>query len=94
MSKIKILLINFLFHMFSGADFAYSWNGKPGRKYQSKKDQIKQNLATVARNLYCKYFKDVDLTPHGSMATLHKISEVLSRHAQHSEVSLSSRSIF
>ena len=41
----------------------------------------------MAHGLYCKYFKDADLTPHGSMAVLHKISETLNMCVQPNEVS-------
>lgn len=69
-----------------GPDFAFSWNGKPGKKFQSKKEQIRQKLSTWAHSLYCKYFKDADMTPHGAMATLHKISETLNTCASSNEV--------
>lgn len=68
-----------------GPDFAFSWNGKPGKKFQSKKEQIRQKLSTWAHSLYCKYFKDADMTPHGAMATLHKISETLNTCASSNE---------
>lgn len=61
-----------------GPDFAFSWSGKSGKKFQSKKEQIRIKLSSLARTIYCKYFKDADLTPHGSMASLVKISETLS----------------
>jgi E3 ubiquitin-protein ligase HECTD1 len=60
-----------------GPDFAFSWSGKPGKKFQSKKEQIRIKLSSLARTIYCKYFKDADLTPHGSMASLVRISGVL-----------------
>ncbi|XP_066922502.1 E3 ubiquitin-protein ligase HECTD1-like [Clytia hemisphaerica] len=60
-----------------GPDFAFSWSGKQGKKFQSRKDQVRQKLSSLANSIYCKYFKDADLTPHGSMATLIQISKTL-----------------
>ena len=67
-------------------DFGSSWNGKPGRKYQTKKEQIKQKLASLAKCIYRKYFKEADLTPHGSMKKLNMISETLENAAKSHEV--------
>lgn len=60
-----------------GPDFAFSWSGKQGKKFQSRKDQIRQKLSSLANSIYCKYFKDADLTPHGTMATLIQISKTI-----------------
>ena len=71
-----------------GPDFAYSWNNKSGKKFQSKKDQVRMKLALMAHNIYCKYFKNADMTPHGSIATLHKISKILNKSLLLNEVRL------
>ncbi|XP_047133370.1 E3 ubiquitin-protein ligase HECTD1 isoform X2 [Hydra vulgaris] len=60
-----------------GPDFAYSWNNKSGKRFQSKKAQTRMKLVLMAHNIYCKYFKNADMTPHGSIATLNKISKIL-----------------
>ena len=72
--------------LIEGPDFAFSWTGKPGKKFQSRKDQVKQKLSSLANSIYCKYFKDADLTPHGSMATLIQISKTINSCVNPNEV--------
>ena len=72
--------------MIKGPDFAFSWTGKPGKKFQSRKDQVRQKLSSLANSIYCKYFKDADLTPHGSMATLIQLSKTINSCVSPNEV--------
>ena len=81
--------LNFFFYNLAfdiGPDFAFSWSGKPGKKFQSRKDQVRQKLSSLANSIYCKFFKDADLTPHGAMATLIQISKTINSCVNPTEV--------
>ena len=72
----------------SGADFATTWSGKPGRKYQSKKEQLKQRLSVTAHDIYQKYFKEAEHGTYGAMGKLREISQGLNEASQETEVSM------
>ena len=63
--------------LFSGPDFAATWSGKPGRKYQSKKEQLMQKVGIFAHEIYSKYFKEAVLGSYGAMGKLRDISSSL-----------------
>jgi len=60
-----------------GPDFAATWSGKPGRKYQSKKEQLRQKVGLFAHEMYSKYFKEAALGSYGAMGKLRAISSSL-----------------
>eukprot|EP00794_Sanderia_malayensis_P020162 gene20162-22137_t len=60
-----------------GPDFAATWSGKPGRRYQSKKDQIRRKIGILAHDINAKYFEEAVSGTYGAMGKLREISTML-----------------
>ena len=62
---------------FLGPDFATTWSGKPGRKYQSKKEQTRQKIGISAHDINKRFFKEAASGTYGAMGKLREISGLL-----------------
>lgn len=77
-----------------GPDFAATWSGRPGRKYQSKKEQLKQKVGSFAHEIHSKYFKEAALGSYGAMGKLRDISTALDNACKNSRVCFQIRPSF
>ncbi len=66
-----------MFVPFLGPDFAATWSGKPGRRYQSKKEQVRRKIGLLAHDINRKYFEEALSGNYGAMGKLREISTML-----------------